>query len=136
MSVYSLPLLESKRKFQLIALVMFTSWLGMVLFLAWNHVVWRDEVRALSLALQGENVFAMLKGIHGEGHPAVWYLLLRIAHALVARPEVLQLVALIVASAAVVLLLRVLLSDSRHLIYGRSSCRGARLHVEFVHVIL
>jgi hypothetical protein len=105
MNVYSLPLLESKRKFRLIALVMFASWLGMVLFLAWNHVVWRDEVRALSLALQGENVFAMLKGIHGEGHPAVWYLLLRIAHALVARPEVLQLVALIVASAAVVLLL-------------------------------
>jgi hypothetical protein len=83
-----------------IALVLFASWLGFVLFIAWNHAVWRDEVRALSLALQGENVFAMLKGIRGEGHPAVWYLLLRRAHALVARPEVLQIVALIVASAA------------------------------------
>lgn len=89
---------------RVIALVLFASWLGFVLFLAWNHVVWRDEVRALSLALQGENVFAMLKGIHGEGHPAVWYLLLRGAHALVARPEVLQIVALIVASAAILLL--------------------------------
>ena len=57
-----------------------------------------------ALALQGENVFAMLKGIRGEGNPAVWYLLLRGAHALVARPEVLQIVALIVASAAILLL--------------------------------
>jgi hypothetical protein len=82
---------------------MFTLWLGIVLFLAWNHVVYRDEVRALSLALRGESVFTMLEGIHGEGHPAIWYILLRGAHALVARPEILQLVAIIVASGAVLL---------------------------------
>ena len=88
-----------------IRLLLFASWLGLVLFLSWHHAVWRDEVRALSLALQGENFFTMLRGIHGEGHPAVWYLLLRGAHTLVARPEVLQIVALIVASAAFLLLL-------------------------------
>jgi hypothetical protein len=89
---------------RLIALVMFASWLAIVLFLAWNHVVYRDEVRALSLALQGGNVATMLEGIHGEGHPAIWYLLLRGAHALVPRPEVLQVVSIIVAFAAVLLL--------------------------------
>src|ERR1039458_1676265 len=59
---------------RLIALAMFVVWFGVVSFLAWTHLVWRDEVRALSLALQGDTVFAMLKGLHGEGHPAIWYL--------------------------------------------------------------
>jgi len=45
------------------------------------------QVRALSLAVHGDTVFAMLKGLHGEAHPVVWHLLLRAAHALVARPE-------------------------------------------------
>lgn len=87
-----------------VALALFALWFGFVCFAAWNHAVWRDEVRALSLALQGDNVFAMLKGIHGEGHPAVWYLFLRGAHVLVGRPEVLQVVSLAVASAAFLLL--------------------------------
>jgi hypothetical protein len=90
---------------RVIALALFATWLGVVLFAARNHAVWRDEVRALSVALHGDNAVAMLRGIHGEGHPALWYLLLRGGHALVARPEILQIVALIVASAAVLLLL-------------------------------
>lgn len=84
---------------RLIPLVLFVSWLGFVLFLASTHAIYRDETRALSMALQGENAFAMVEGIRGEG-PAVWYLLLRGAYALVARPEVLQVVALLVAAAA------------------------------------
>ncbi|HSU21261.1 MAG TPA: hypothetical protein VLK60_05150, partial [Variovorax sp.] len=42
-------------------------WLSLVLALLTRHVVWRDEVRALSLALQGEGVLGMLRGLHGEG---------------------------------------------------------------------
>jgi hypothetical protein len=92
---------------RVIASALFSLWLGVVLFAAWNHAVWRDEVRALSRALDGENVFAMLKALHGgEGHPALWYLLLRGAHTLVSSPRVLQAVALLVAAAAVLLLLR------------------------------
>ncbi|MBZ5660958.1 MAG: hypothetical protein LAO08_11175 [Acidobacteriia bacterium] len=92
---------------RLIALAMFVVWLGVVSFLAWTHLVWRDEVRALSKALQGDSVFAMLKALRGEGHPAVWYLLLRAAHTLVPRPEVLLLVSIVVAAvAALILVLR------------------------------
>jgi hypothetical protein len=89
---------------RLIALAMLVVWFGVVAFLAWTHLVWRDEVRALSLALQGDTVFDMLKGLHGEGHPAVWYLLLRAAHVVVARPEVLQLMAIVVAAVAMLIL--------------------------------
>jgi hypothetical protein len=50
---------------RLIALAMFVVWFGVVCFLAWTHLVWRDEVRAI----------AGRAGRHGEGHPVVWYLL-------------------------------------------------------------
>ncbi len=85
------------------ALLLFAVWLCIALFLAAHHAFWRDEVRALTLALRGENVLAMLRGIHGEGHPAVWYLLLRGAHAAVPRPEVLEGVSLATAFAALLL---------------------------------
>jgi hypothetical protein len=83
---------------------MFVVWLGVVSFLAWTHLVWRDEVKPLSLALQSGTVYAMIKELHWEGHPAVWYLILRAAHALIPRPEVLLLVSIIVAAVAVLIL--------------------------------
>ena len=69
-----------------------------------QHVMWRDEVRALSLALRGTDLVSMFQGLHGEGHPALWYLMLRSAHLVVGRPEVLPAVALLVAIAAALLL--------------------------------
>lgn len=87
-----------------VALAMFVVWLCVVSFLAWTHLLWRDEVRALSIALQGDSVFAMLKELRWEGHPSVWYLLLRAAHTLVPRPEVLLLVSIVIAASAVLIL--------------------------------
>jgi hypothetical protein len=99
-SIYSDTGIAHKR---LIALAMLVAWLGVVSVLVWTHLVWGDEVRALSLALQGDTVFAMLKGLHGEGHPAIWYLLLRTTHALVPHPEALLLVSIVVATVAMVI---------------------------------
>src|SRR5262245_39985335 len=62
-------------------LIVFLLWLGTALFLASRHVVWRDEVRAWTLATTGETVADMLRAVHGEGHPALWYLMLRGFHA-------------------------------------------------------
>jgi len=84
--------------------LLWLAWLALVLFLASHHVFWRDEVRAFSIALQGENVGEMLRGLHGEGHPAIWYLLLRGAHALAGVREVLPAVALAIGAAATALL--------------------------------
>ena len=87
------------------ALALFAIWLGLVLYLSLHYVVGRDDVRALTLALQGNGVIAMLKGLHGEGHPAIWYLLLRGGHAIWARPQILKVVSIVVAAAAALLLL-------------------------------
>lgn len=80
------------------------AWAVLLVFLATQHVFWRDEVRALSIALQGDDLLAMLRGLHGEGHPAVWYLMLRGAHELAESPLVLPAVSVAVALAAAALL--------------------------------
>ncbi len=84
-------------------LAVFAVWLGLVIVMETRHTFFRDEVRALSLALQGSDLGAMLAGIHGEGHPAVWYLLLRGAHVLWPSPAVLPVISVCVAAAAALL---------------------------------
>ena len=68
---------------------LFALWLAIAVWLAMNHVIWRDEMRALSIALQGDHLTGMLQGLHGEGHPALWYLLLRGVYLVFGRLEVL-----------------------------------------------
>src|ERR1700722_20004598 len=83
-----------------IRILLFGLWLAAVGALAWRHVIWRDEARALSFAIQGDDWIAMLRGLHGAGHPALWYFLLRSVHGITGRPEALGLVAFAVAAAA------------------------------------
>ncbi|WLA80175.1 hypothetical protein [Bradyrhizobium elkanii] len=85
--------------------LLLAGWVALVGFQIGRHVMWRDEVRALTIALNGDNVFAMLRGLHGEGHPALWYLLLRGAHAVFDRVEVLPAVAFVVGLLTVALLI-------------------------------
>lgn len=89
-----------RRRFSLLAL-----WFAAVLVLAVHHQFWRDEVRALSLALSGSGLLEMVKAVHGEGHPLLWYLLLRIAYAVFGTKQVLPAVALLVATASATLLI-------------------------------
>ena len=84
--------------------LIFLVWLALASALCWSETVWRDEVRALSLALQGDNFADMLRQLHGEGHPALWYILLRAAYVVVGSPVVLKVVALTIAAAAAYLL--------------------------------
>ena len=81
----------------------FALWLLIAGVGAWTHVPWRDEVRALSIALQGENLVAMLRALHGEGHPALWYVGLRVLHDLVGSPLVLPALGLAFTAGAAAL---------------------------------
>ncbi|HEY0314406.1 MAG TPA: hypothetical protein VGC56_18170 [Allosphingosinicella sp.] len=87
---------------RLVRLVLLALWVALSGFFTLRHVVWRDEMRALSLALTGDSVVGMIRAIHGEGHPALWYLLLRGAHTLAPVREVLPAIgwALTAAGAA------------------------------------
>lgn len=83
--------------------LIFLAWLLLVAWLLWVHVLWRDEVRAYSLALSGSDVAAMLHNIHGEGHPALWYLMLRGIHDLFPYRDVLPALAAIIGIGAMAL---------------------------------
>ncbi|MBN9981974.1 hypothetical protein HFO68_15620 [Rhizobium laguerreae] len=96
--------IDEPRSAKLGKALIFTVWLTLASALCWSETVWRDEVRALSLALQGDNFIDMLRQMHGEGHPALWYILLRAAYVVVGSPVVLKVVALTVAAAAAYLL--------------------------------
>src|SRR5262245_20941506 len=87
-----------------IRLGLFALWLCSVMSVAAHHSFYRDEVRALSVALRGDSFAGMLESLHGEGHPAVWYLLLRIAYVCAGTPLVLPVVSIAVAAAAILLL--------------------------------
>jgi hypothetical protein len=91
-------------RYRNLRILLYAAWCALVLLLVWRHVFWRDEVRALSIALAGDTLAQMLRVLHGEGHPALWYLLLRGAHAIVPVRQVLPAVAFLVAAAAMALL--------------------------------
>ena len=70
-----------------------------------HHEFWRDEVAALSFATAAPNIWSVPAVIHGEGHPALWYALLHLAHSIAPTPLILPIVSVAVAAAAVVLFL-------------------------------
>lgn len=84
-------------------IAIFLTWLLVVSFLISRHVMWRDEVRAYSLATNGDSYWQMLLGLRGEGHPALWYMLLRFSHDIFQTQQVLPAVAAVVGTAAMLL---------------------------------
>ncbi len=83
---------------------LFAAWLVLAGYFVATHVMWRDEVRAFTLALSGADMVAMLRTIHGEGHPAIWYILLRAAHMIVPVREVLPAMAAVIGIGAAAML--------------------------------
>lgn len=47
------------------------------LVLIWSHVPWRDEWQALQIAVESPDIAALLGNLRFEGHPPLWYALLR-----------------------------------------------------------
>src|SRR5262245_6523773 len=85
--------------------IIFAAWAAMVVVAELHHEFWRDEVRALSLALDADGLLSIPATIHGEGHPALWYLLLRASYDIFGTKVVLPLLNLFIAAAAVVIFL-------------------------------
>jgi hypothetical protein len=80
-------------------------WAAIVTVAASRHEFWRDEIRALSLALSADSLLSIPATIHGEGHPALWYLLLRASYDIFGTKAVLPVLNLLIAAAAVAIFL-------------------------------
>ena len=89
----------------LLALIL-AVYVALVVVGATHHEMWRDEVRAWSIATAGNSFTAIFGNLHNEGHPPLWYLILRAAAA-IARGSRLALpaVAALIATAAVAVFL-------------------------------
>lgn len=84
--------------------VLLAAWVIITLILASRHVFWRDEVRAMSFAISGSSLGEMVATVRGDGHPLLWYLLLRPAVLLFGKAA-LPVLAWVIALGAVILLL-------------------------------
>jgi hypothetical protein len=80
-------------------------WLAIVLVAVSQHEFWRDEVRALSIAVAAPSLWALPSLLVNEGHPVLWYALLHLAHQGLGSSLALPVVSVIVAAAAVLVFL-------------------------------
>ncbi|MFH0783263.1 MAG: hypothetical protein V2B20_15115 [Pseudomonadota bacterium] len=81
-------------------------WILIVGVSALHHEMWRDEVRALAMALDGDNFWGLFKTLRNEGHPILWYWILRVSYWIWPTPAVLQVVSILIAYAAVMVFLK------------------------------
>ena len=86
--------------------VMLALYVAIIAVVATRHEMWRDEVRAWTVATRPESFAAMVGAVRAEGHPLVWYCLLRFGHLLFHSPWVLPATSLAVAATAAWLFLR------------------------------
>jgi len=80
-------------------------WFGIVITTVAHHEYWRDEVRALSIATAPPTLWQLPAYLKDEGHPVLWYILLRVVHAVSRSALVLPITSITVAALAMVLFL-------------------------------
>src|SRR5512138_599782 len=73
------------------------GYIALLVVLSLHHEMWRDEVRALSVATSG-SWGEMFAALHHEGHPSLWYMILRIINSIVGASVVLPVVAMVIAT--------------------------------------
>lgn len=82
------------------------GYVALVVLLALHHEMWRDEVRALSVAKGAESWPSLIAQLPQQGHPILWYAVLRVAFALTHSSLVLPVVAITIAVTAAYIILR------------------------------
>ncbi|MBV1830685.1 hypothetical protein HNW77_08310 [Komagataeibacter sp. AV436] len=81
--------------------ILFLLWISFVCFMIFNHKFWFDEVVNLVYGIGADPVY----GIHGNGHPSIWFLFLRFGYYISGSYIVLPLISFIVATIAIYILI-------------------------------
>lgn len=82
------------------------AYVALISVLAIRHEMWRDEVRAFSVATRTASWGQLVAELHHEGHPILWYAILRIGYAATHSHLVLPVAALVIATVTAYLILR------------------------------
>ncbi|MFA5059477.1 MAG: hypothetical protein WC676_02495 [Candidatus Omnitrophota bacterium] len=85
----------SKRKIPVLLLL---SYLAVITLLSCNHIVWRDEVRALSLGIESRSLSELSQKLHNEGTPIVWYAILYAGFFLTQSTLILKIASIAIAA--------------------------------------
>jgi hypothetical protein len=81
-------------------------WLLIVTVTSAKHEPWRDEVRALSIALEPNWFWELPTAVKNEGHPILWYLILRLGFSVLHTPVILKVTSICIAFGAAVVFFR------------------------------
>lgn len=84
----------------------FLAFLALTITLSANHVMWRDEVRALSVAIHSTSWSDLWRNLHSEGHPILWYAILRVSYGVTHSVLVLPVLSIAFAAGAAYFILR------------------------------
>lgn len=84
--------------------LLWAAWLAAALYASLHHVMWRDEIRALSLSQRGDSLGHMIEQIRGFGHPTLWHVILRSGQVLQLGNLVLPVAAFAIGAAGSALL--------------------------------
>lgn len=103
--VRSITALIPERSATSLTIILFLLWAAIVATTMAHHEFSRDEVGALTLSLQANSLFTVPATIHGEGHPSLWYLLLRAAYDVFGTKTVLPIVSATIGGFSVILFL-------------------------------
>jgi hypothetical protein len=82
------------------------AYAAIVIVASLHHERWRDEVVPLSIARDSPTIVDVWRMMRHEGHPILWYLLLRYAYLAFGTTSVLGVLSVAIAIAAVAVLLR------------------------------
>jgi hypothetical protein len=85
--------------------VIFTIWCLTAIYGVLHHEFWRDEMRALSIAIQAPTFFHLPEYLINEGHPLLWYVLLKTCYLVFNSTHVLAVLSLFFAAGIASLLL-------------------------------
>ncbi len=77
----------------------------MAVYAILHHEIWRDEMRALSIAIQTPSFFQLPNYLVNEGHPILWYFLLKLGYSIFHTTSILPTLSLLFAVGVASLLL-------------------------------
>lgn len=72
---------------------------------SFHHQMWRDEIQAWLIARDSANPWEMVRNLHFDGHPILWYLLIWPGSRLTWNPDAMKPVSLLAATIGVALFL-------------------------------
>jgi hypothetical protein len=80
--------------------LIFSIWLLLTILVAYYHEIWRDEMRALTIAVNSANWSQLPADLKNEGHPILWYVLLKFTYSLWQNPVVLKVISYLIGAAS------------------------------------